>query len=71
MEEFIEKWIQSLGPSVTEKTAVNYATLLREHAVPVIGNITLVKLGPAAFSVCMKLGVSRVPHRCRSFTSIE
>ena len=74
--EFVEKWISSLGPSVREKTAANYATLLRSHAIPVIGNVPLVKLGPAdlqkLYDARRKSGAApqsvlhlhRVVHRC-------
>lgn len=41
---FIERWIQTVTPSLRPKTAYNYAQLLRAHALPVIGRIPLTKL---------------------------
>jgi integrase len=45
--EFTEKWVAAITPTVREKTARNYADLLRNHAVPVLGKIQLTKLQPA------------------------
>jgi integrase len=45
--QFVEKWIAAVSPTLREKTAQNYAVLLRNHAVPLIGKIPLTKLQPA------------------------
>lgn len=45
--QFVEKWIASVSPTLRDKTARNYALLLRHHAVPHIGTIPLTKLQPA------------------------
>lgn len=45
--QFTEKWIAAITPTVREKTAWNYANLLRHHAIPHIGKIQLTKLQPA------------------------
>lgn len=75
-DDFIKKWVETLGPSVREKTATNYATLLNKHAVPVIGNVPLVKLAASdlqkLYEVRRKQGAApmsilhlhRVVHRC-------
>jgi integrase len=47
VEQFIEKWIAAITPTIREKTANNYANLLRNHAIPVIGKIQMTKLQPA------------------------
>ena len=45
--QFVEKWIAAVTPTLREQTAYNYAQLLRQHAVPVIGRVPLIKLQPA------------------------
>lgn len=45
--QFVEKWVEAVSPTLREKTAYNYAVLLRHHAVPIIGKIPLTKLQPA------------------------
>jgi integrase len=46
-EQFTEKWIAAIAPTLREKTAWNYALLLRKHAVPLIGKIPMTRLQPA------------------------
>jgi integrase len=45
--EFVERWIETVTPSLRPKTASNYAQLLRSHAVPLIGRVQLVRLQPS------------------------
>lgn len=47
VEQFLEKWIAAIAPTIREKTANNYTNLLRNHAIPVIGKIQMTKLQPA------------------------
>jgi integrase len=45
--QFVEKWIDTVTPTLRPKTATNYAQLLRSHAVPLIGRTPLTRLQPS------------------------
>lgn len=44
--QFVERWVETVSPSLRPKTARNYAQLLRAHAAPAIGRIPMTKLKP-------------------------
>jgi len=46
-KDFTEKWIAAITPTLREKSAHNYALLLRNHAVPEIGKMQMTKIQPA------------------------
>jgi len=46
VQQFLDTWLETVRPSVTDSTWTRYETLLRLHAVPFIGRLRLGRLGP-------------------------
>jgi integrase len=46
VQQFVDTWLETVKPSVTESTWTRYEALLRLHALPCIGRLRLGQLGP-------------------------
>jgi hypothetical protein len=41
VQQFLETWLQTVRPSITDSTWTRYEALLRLHAVPFVGRLRL------------------------------
>ena len=46
VQQFVDTWLETVKPSVTDSTWTRYEALLRLHALPFIGRLRLGRLGP-------------------------
>ena len=65
--EYLAKWLDHATPDLGGRTVQNYEQLIRNHIVPVIGNIKLRQLRPLDVEAVKK----RMAERGRSGTTIH
>ncbi|HEV2109067.1 MAG TPA: tyrosine-type recombinase/integrase [Thermomicrobiales bacterium] len=46
VREYLDRWLPSIEPTLRPSTHRRYSDLMRQHVVPVLGSIRLVKLSP-------------------------
>jgi len=44
--EYLDRWLASVEPNLRPSTFRRYSDLMRQHVVPVVGNVRLIKLAP-------------------------
>ena len=51
-DAFLQQWLESVKPRLAPRTWVRYEQLLRIHALPALGRISLPRLGPQDLQLC-------------------
>jgi integrase len=61
--EFLDRWLEHIGPRVSPKTLERYAEIARNNLVPLLGSVIITKLQPVQVSAAYAKALTKLSPR--------